>query len=291
MRCVKRTIDIGHKLTKFIRFHKSDGTILFSSIPSIVRKITRKSPQFQAHKSGPTPNDVSVFGQRYLVGSHSQGKLIKDSILPNRQYFFEHYMALVSSATSHMDETIIDELILTAPLSRISWLQKRISTYLRKPICYPDRDPIIVKKSRVVPSCYGSYLNYAYHSQNSARSYAKQYMLIDIGHQLIEWLAVSSTRPNIKHSGFMNLSQNQDINQENNAPLSTHEITRLSQRIIPAIKQSCCNAILLTGGRASSYEKSLRHIVNGLPVITAPDNIYANVLGYQRNLINSKGQK
>lgn len=282
MRCVKRTIDIGNKLTKFIRFQKTDGTILFSSIPSIVRKPTGSLSHHKPY-SNFGADRVTIFGQQYLVGSGPRGKLISENIVSNRQYFFEHYMALVSSAISRMDETIIDELILTAPLSRITWLQNRISSFFRKPVCYPGRDPIIVKKFKLVPSCYGSYLNHTYHTGKSSRTYYIQYMLIDIGYQLTEWLPVNVTRPILKHSGFMNLSHNQN----NNSSLSSSDINRLLQRIIPVIKQSCCNAILLTGGGASTYEQAIRTMVNGLPVITAPDNIYANVLGYQRNLDNS----
>jgi len=283
MRCVKRTIDIGNKLTKFIRFQKSDGTILFSSIPSIV---TRPASSLSHHKSDSNsgPDNVTIFGQQYLVGSSPKGKLNQDNILSNRKYFFEHYMAMVSSAISRMDETIIDELVLTAPLSRITWLQNRISSFFRTPVCYPGRDPIIVKKFKLVPSCYGSYLNHTYHTGKNSRTYYIQYMLIDIGYRLTEWLPVNVSRPNFKHSGFMNLSHNQN----NNSSLPRSDINRLLQRIIPIIKQSCVNAILLTGGGASKYEKAIRNIVNGLPVITAPDNIYANVLGYQRNLGKSK---
>ncbi len=281
MRRVKRTIDVGNKLTKFIRFQKRDGTILFSSIPSVVRKSTQG---LSTHKllSDPDSIDVTVLGKQYLVGSNARGKLIEGDILSNRQHFFERYMALVSSAISRMDETIIDELILTAPLSRITWLQKRIKSYFRRPLRYPGQDPIIVKHFKLVPSCYGSYLNYNYYTQKNRHTYSTQYMLIDIGFQLTEWLPVNVTRPNFKHSGFMNLSHAEDIN----ASHSNNEINRLSQRIIPIIKQSCCNAILLTGGGASRYEKALRHLARGLPVITAPDTIYANVLGYQRNLSN-----
>ncbi|VAW79394.1 hypothetical protein MNBD_GAMMA12-496 [hydrothermal vent metagenome] len=288
MRCVKRTIDIGSNLTKFIRFEKSDGTLLFSSIPSIVRKTHTKSFQQKEEHRTPIPNKVSIFGQQYLVGSSSTGNLIREDILSNREYFFEHYMALVSSVTSHMDESIIDELILTAPLSRITWLQKRTNSYLRRPICYPNHEPIIIKKNMVVPSCYGSYLNYLYHSRNSIHKNIHQYLLIDFGHQLVEWLAVNASRPSIKHSGFMKISHNHSANTNNKSLLVNKEVKRLFQRIAPVIHESCCQQILLTGGLAPEYETALHNIVPGIPVITAPDNIYANVLGYQRNLINRK---
>ncbi len=288
MRCVKRTIDIGSNLTKFIRFEKCDGTLLFSSIPSIVRKTHTKFCVQKGDHCAPTPNKVSIFGQQYLVGSSSTGKLIKENILSNREHFFEHYMALVSSVTSHMDESIIDELILTAPLSRITWLQKRINSYLRKPICYPNRDPIIVKKNMIVPSCYGSYLNHNYHSTHKIHRNTQQYLLIDFGHQLVEWLAVNASRPNIKHSGFMKINHNQNTSTNNKSRLATKEIIRLFERISPIIHESCCQKILLTGGLASEYKTALHKLVQGIPVIIAPDNIYANVLGYQRNLINRK---
>ena len=284
MRIVKRTIDIGHRLTKFINFHKTDGTILYSSIPSIVRKYTASMQPGLLASNPFKSNSVSVFGQDYLVGSRSQGKLIKSSILESRSSYFEHYLALLNSAASHMDEHIIDELILTAPLSRLVWLQSRINNYFKTPISYPDKEPVIIKDARVVPSCYGSFLNFVFYSRKESLN-NNHYMLVDLGGQLAEWLPVQANRPVLKHSGFMTISHE---SKEDTSPLDAAAIkpkfTRLAKRLIPAIKKSRCNAILLTGGRAPLYEQSLRQALKGIPVITTPDNIFANVLGYQRNL-------
>ena len=286
MRIVKRTIDIGHRLTKFINFQKSDGTILYSSIPSIVRKYTVNShPIFLPVGCGFRPNNVSVFGQHYLVGSKAQGKLIKNNLLESRNSYFEHYLALLSSAASHMDENIIDELILTAPLSRLIWLQSRIDNYLKKPICYPNNEPVYVKTARVVPSCYGSFLNFTFHSKTAPFIKNNHYMLIDFGEQLAEWLPVQATRAVLKHSGFMTISHDStEINSSQSTSVVTRNFSRLAKRLLPAIKKSGCNRILLTGGRAPVYEQVLRQVIKGVPVTTAPDNIYANVLGYQRNV-------
>lgn len=291
MRIVKRTIDIGHRLTKFVNFHKADGTILYSSIPSIVRKYTANTESKFLSSSPFKLNSVSVFGQHYLVGSKAQGKLFKNSMLESRRSYFEHYLALLSSATSLMDENIIDELILTAPLSRLAWLQSRINDYVKKPISYPNNEPVIVKAARVVPSCYGSFLNFVFYSNKTSSTNNYHYMLIDLGGQLAEWLPIQGSRPILKHSGFMTISRESSGDESLlNVAAVAPKFTRLAKRLIPAIKKSHCNAILLTGGRAPLYEQSLRQALKGMPVITAPDNIFANVLGYQRNLNMNNGR-